>query len=470
MKNINLSAFKKIAADANYTTLENKHGHTIRVKHSSLSPEMRQKFEELEQVNAMADGGLVPAYNPNLMPQKPSDTAPLFDLNNLMAGINTQNIPTNPFDLAGNIAVQNGAQPSMPTPMPNNANITTTPPPEVLSAPALPPAAPMPQNPVDVGMELADDGLILQEAGIRNEAKANQNAARQEAQAIASEQAERQNIVKEYTDRADKIANQIDLTSREYAAGKIDPNRFWADKSTLDKGTTILSLFLGGIGAGISGGENIAIKALDKAIETDIDMQRSELNKKENYLGQLQKQYGNIQDAMNIAKAQKADLFALKLQELAAKSKDPQAAARAQILTGQLKEKYGQGIMNTVLAGKKPLSAETVQLKAKVRMARNGLEDMKKAFAGGSNTFSLIGDNDFTEARNRFIEGLGRLQSGGAITDDEVKNFKNLIPHVTDSRAIQLKKLQSMSELLNSLAGEANVEERAYQPAIRQTK
>lgn len=84
------------------------------------------------------------------------------------------------------------------------------------------------------------------------------------------------------------------------------------------------------------------------------------------------------------------------------------------------------------------------------KMGRGAVADMKAAFDAGENTFSLVGDNNYTEARRRFEEALGRMQSGGAINKEEELRFKAMAPTVTDSKTMQIKKLQNLENEMNS--------------------
>lgn len=74
-------------------------------------------------------------------------------------------------------------------------------------------------------------------------------------------------------------------------------------------------------------------------------------------------------------------------------------------------------------------------------MGLDAVKTMRRAYDAGSNTFSVIGDNDYTAARSRFEEALGRMQSGGAISNDEEKRFSAMAPTWRDSAEIQQKKL-----------------------------
>lgn len=58
---------------------------------------------------------------------------------------------------------------------------------------------------------------------------------------------------------------------------KIDPDRYWNNQNTGSKITTAIGLILGGLGAGATGGKNLAVDALNHIIERDVDAQKSNL-------------------------------------------------------------------------------------------------------------------------------------------------------------------------------------------------
>ncbi len=78
-------------------------------------------------------------------------------------------------------------------------------------------------------------------------------------------------------------------------------------------------------------------------------------------------------------------------------------------------------------------------------MGLNAVQEMTEALKGGSNTFSLVGDNDFTLARRNFEEALGRMQSGGAINSEEASRFAKMAPGPMDSAEMQAKKLNGLA-------------------------
>lgn len=79
-----------------------------------------------------------------------------------------------------------------------------------------------------------------------------------------------------------------------------------------------------------------------------------------------------------------------------------------------------------------------------IMMGNEAISDMANALAGGSTTFSMVGDNPFTFAQSRWEEAIGRMQSGGAINDTEAKRFRKLMPGPTDRKEIQVLKLTKM--------------------------
>lgn len=81
--------------------------------------------------------------------------------------------------------------------------------------------------------------------------------------------------------------------------------------------------------------------------------------------------------------------------------------------------------------------------------ARLGLKSvigMKDALESGDFTFSPIGDNNFTRNGALFEEAIGRMQSGGAITDGEANRFRKMAPTFKDSAEMQKTKLTALQE------------------------
>lgn len=97
------------------------------------------------------------------------------------------------------------------------------------------------------------------------------------------------------------------------------------------------------------------------------------------------------------------------------------------------------------------MSGEQMKRLDYTKMAFRALQDAASAYDEGVNTFSLIGDNKFTEASRRFQEGLGRLQTGAAISKDEETRFRGMLPSWTDSEEVAKLKFQKVEEELSSI-------------------
>jgi hypothetical protein len=112
---------------------------------------------------------------------------------------------------------------------------------------------------------------------------------------LAQNEAEvRQQEMNDYVSQADKEAADF------AEANRVDPNRYWASMNTGNKIQAALAIALGGIGAGLAGGENQALKIINKAIDADIDAQKE--NRNSLYSVMLAK-HKRHETALSVAKA-----------------------------------------------------------------------------------------------------------------------------------------------------------------------
>lgn len=85
-------------------------------------------------------------------------------------------------------------------------------------------------------------------------------------------------------------------------------------------------------------------------------------------------------------------------------------------------------------------------------MVAKSIDEMGTALDNGQNTFSVVGDNDYTAAELKAAEAYGRMQSGGAINKDEEKRFLKMLPRSADTADIQRKKLlDQRNEMISRL-------------------
>lgn len=98
----------------------------------------------------------------------------------------------------------------------------------------------------------------------------------------------------------------------------------------------------------------------------------------------------------------------------------------------------------------KDLGSEDKKRYDSAKMALNGVLGMGASLDMGHKTYSIVGDNPFTIAERNFTEGLGRMQSGGAINADENKRFRDMAPKLLDTKETREYKLQQLQKELKS--------------------
>lgn len=191
---------------------------------------------------------------------------------------------------------------------------------------------------------------------------------------------------------------------------------------------------------------------------------RERLDKKLERLVKL-KQQGV--ETFNDAQKLEYDKLRTELQGVAAGGKsateafEMAGAARAKLAEATAKERLeaaktaGEFDVKTQKSSAKAKTLSSLNSSDKQRfdnlnMAVKGIREMRDAIAKGENTFSLWGDNDFTAARDRAVEAVGRMQSGGAIGEEEGDRFKRLLPTTFDSAEMQQKKLQAIEDEMSS--------------------
>lgn len=130
------------------------------------------------------------------------------------------------------------------------------------------------------------------------------------------------------------------------------------------------------------------------------------------------------------------------------------AALRTQQLRDSMQEKAEKKAYSKTTEGKlEKLGTEGKSRVDNAKLGLNSVQGMADALLRqDQKTFSVWGDNDFTQQRGLFEEALGRMQSGGAITHEEVAKFKAMAPTFRDTPDIQKKKLiQLQSEMSSRL-------------------
>lgn len=274
-------------------------------------------------------------------------------------------------------------------------------------APFIPEAPAMPNSEQPQQMAMPAQAQMpadpyMQEAKIqggiaREQASAYDQALKQQATLEADMAARTQR----FTQQRDQVVNYLD-------SNPVDAERFYRSKSDLGKASTAIGLILGGLGAGLSGGPNVALDFLNKQIDNDIKSQIENRKSKETLLGQLEKQYGNETMAQQVLQSTLQTRLANQINKAALASGDKLAMARAQQVTAKLMADANapmqaiareQAIGDMLAAGQDPL-AMGVQLDEK---------QMKRAVPG----FGLANDPEVAkQLKQEYIPSYEAAKAG----------------------------------------------------------
>lgn len=206
-----------------------------------------------------------------------------------------------------------------------------------------------PANPGNTGQQPAqggaDDytsimakGVGLQEKGIQQQAAAASELAKKEAD-IAKQQIDNvsQQLAKEQAaQQAAMEANNAFV--QDVKNGFIKPNNYMSGMDTPQRVSTAIGILLSGVGSGLSGQENMAMKFLNAQIDRDLAAQEKNLNSSNNLLRHNLEYTKNMQDARALTRAMINEGYAHQIQQAAAQNKSQAAQAAKNMALGQLKQ------------------------------------------------------------------------------------------------------------------------------------
>jgi hypothetical protein len=156
--------------------------------------------------------------------------------------------------------------------------------------------------------------------------------------------------------RAESYNQQMKAEDERFAEAmkndEIRPQTIYGNKDFGQKISTFVGLLLGGLGAGLTGGENVVQKMLDKQIDMDVQEQKRQSDKKQNLYKIHLERLGNQREA-EIATANNLRQVALIKMEEAAGLLGGNKAAQMHLQAGMAETllKYEQarmGLANTV--------------------------------------------------------------------------------------------------------------------------
>jgi hypothetical protein len=279
--------------------------------------------------------------------------------------------------------------------------------------PANAPAAPQ-ASPTDGFTDIMAKGEQMQEAGIRGQAKATSEQAKAES-AIHQQQVDNTalQLAKEQEAQVKAVeANQAFVN--DVKAGYIQPNHYMEGRSTPQRVQTAIGILLSGVGSGLSGQENMAMKFLNDQINRDVAAQEKNLNAKNSLLAHNLQFTKNQQDARALTRSMINEGYIHQIEQAASTAKGQSAQAAAQQAIGALKQQNAfilSGVGKTGQGG-----------------ASN---DPDSQIRGQLDTLRIVAPEKAKALEERYVPGVGvaSIPVPAAVREQMVgqQNFMNLI-------------------------------------------
>lgn len=168
-------------------------------------------------------------------------------------------------------------------------------------------------------------------SGLNEMAKAQSEQAKADQQAWGNYQNQQAQFQQQFQEQQNQLKAENDKLTQAVASSQINPNHYWQNMSTANKIGTAVSLFLGGLGAGMAKTPNYAMQMFQKNVDNDIAAQRQNLGKTQNLLSMNLAKYRNLYAAEDATRLQYFSMLKGQLAMNAAKSGSEMAMARAKM-------------------------------------------------------------------------------------------------------------------------------------------
>lgn len=409
---LDLSKFHKIKSDEHSSTFEHEKGHRLTVAHSRLSKSMRESLEKLptrkgsgakdEPVQKFAYGS--PSVQPiqNSSPLAPSPDDPEFL--QAMGAAPPSGIPAASEVTSSPAMIPEAAPPPVADPSAGLAQV----------------ASPMASASPEASTGLPDpfSAMNKEQTGLQIQAMAQGNLGSAQARQEQQFQTKADAQLAAYTQDAAERQAKRDALQEDIANSHVDPERYVNNMSTGGKITSAIGLILGGMGAGLTNGPNLAFQYLQKQIDNDIDSQKGEIGKKQNLLSQSIQEEGSFRAGYDQARVNTNDILASRLRQEAAKAQNPMAQGTLLELAGKFEAK----------------SAELVQKMAMQKAMAADLPagaNQDAAFKNKVMALKMAGkDSEAKDLEARYVPGMGV-----ATTADGAKVVREMNSMANNARA-----------------------------------
>jgi hypothetical protein len=207
----------------------------------------------------------------------------------------------------------------------------------------------MPDVPPKAPTQEVADPFKMYEEGLMGEARAKQRGAEQQAATYQQLQTDLNAGNKEHNKKLEELYSKQTAFEKAAADSKVNPDRYWQNASVPGKISASIGLILGGIGSGLTGTENAALKIINQTIDNDIEAQKKNIDQANNLYRMNLDAIKNEKEAYNVTKAQMIGVAELKLKEQMARTSSQEAIAQGKIALGKLQLAKQQLLQQTAL-------------------------------------------------------------------------------------------------------------------------
>lgn len=493
---LDLSRFKKIGADEHTSILRHEDGHELRIDHKKLNPKLKGQLDKLpmgskkdDARQKFADGGdtLDVNLDPNQLAAQAADArpqaAPMQDPGDQpftgLTGSQPIGTPANPGAEAPDTGMLNlppdATQATNATQNPGQSLDPGSPAPDAGRGLA---AQSGPSDPYGMGAYASQElgALGQQQAGNTAAAKAEGALGQAKATQEAGFQSSLHDAAQTYQSTMDHLLDQDQKVQSDLANGHFDPNAYIKNMTTGGQIATGIGLILGGMGAGLTHGPNMAFEFLQSQINRDLDAQKAEVGKKENLLSHNIALMGNARAGYEMTRLQLNDVVGSQIRMEADKAATPIAAAQAQIQNGLIGEKKAQTMRQIALlqsaqrlqqgTGNPASSLRLMQMSGMItpQQYESGNKELEK----GMETEKLRGDltnsfqdlsgkalagkfspEDRNSAINAFAGRLAKISEGRFNLDESKQQVAAIMPTGLESAQTRMNKLQRLNMLMD---------------------
>lgn len=391
-KGLNLKNFKKVKSDDKCTVFKDRSGHELRVAHGALSPRRRKEMEAIpfadggevedeplsdESIKAGKKFGIseeklkairqfdqpseqrsissVPGAEEITGPVQPKSEKGWLD-QKLDAANDFVKSPGSWMDKANAALPGSGGQEALARRQwkqglaadQQSASVPVKGPAPASIAPmqdSTPVSEPVQQlQPMGLSQNMGQSLINQFQTGVNQEAAAIGQQAKAQQDVLKQQAAEQQAAMADFNQKQQQYAQEVNAVMEDYKKNYINPNHYQESQSSGQKVMTAIGLILGGMGAGLTGGENMAAKFLSQQIDRDIEAQKANLGKTQSILSFNLQKFGNMRDAVSMTEAMMKGIYATKLDEAGNNAKDKIAGARAK----QAAATFAAGIMPAI--------------------------------------------------------------------------------------------------------------------------